>query len=147
MFSLLFTGLSIPSIPIWSCLGFWATTAASYCPSRPWELSKLMSTEYRNRGDGSLCMYFMRQIWMNEADEGGKQKEEVSPSSLALSMTWQPIDWLVKKPWNTNDGVERRYLSHEGDFYSGIFFCMSEQCRLNATGVRSSDVHEVGYKT
>ena len=84
---------------------------------------------------------------MNEADEGGKKNEEVSPSSLALSMTWQPIDWLVKKPWNTNDSVERRYLSHEGDFYSGIFIFMSEQCPLNATGVRSSDVHEVGYKT
>ena len=33
----------------------WAANAASYCPSRPGELPKLIATEYRTQGDGSPC--------------------------------------------------------------------------------------------
>ena len=36
----------------------WAATAASYFPSWPGELHKLIATEYWNQGDGSPCIYF-----------------------------------------------------------------------------------------
>ena len=35
--------------------GLWAATAASYCPSRPGELPKLIATEYRTQPDVSPC--------------------------------------------------------------------------------------------
>ena len=38
----------------------WAATAASYCPSRPGELPKLIATEYRNQGDGSSCKLYLK---------------------------------------------------------------------------------------
>ena len=38
----------------------WAATAASYCPSRPRELPKLISTEYRIQPDVSPCISVLR---------------------------------------------------------------------------------------
>ena len=35
--------------------GVWAATAASYCPSRPGELQKLIATEYRTQGAEPPC--------------------------------------------------------------------------------------------
>ena len=43
------------AINLGSSPGWWAATAASYCPSRSGELPKLIATEYRNQGDGSPC--------------------------------------------------------------------------------------------
>ena len=36
--------------------GLWAATAASYCPSRPGELPKLIATEYRTQGAEPPCI-------------------------------------------------------------------------------------------
>ena len=36
----------------------WAATAASYCPSRPGELPKFISTKYRPQPDVSPCLVY-----------------------------------------------------------------------------------------
>ena len=55
------TGRRSTLSPIFGCNqshsspGLWAATAASYCPSRPVELPKLIATEYRTQGAAPPC--------------------------------------------------------------------------------------------
>ena len=53
------TEFTIPffSLVLVSSPGLLAATAASYCPSRPGELPKLIATEYRTQGAEPPCTY------------------------------------------------------------------------------------------
>ena len=69
------TGRRSTLSPIFGCNqshsspGLWAATAASYCPSRPVELPKLIATEYRTQGAAPPCTSIFKSNvkWLNES--------------------------------------------------------------------------------